>query len=329
MEATLHYSIDVNKNTCFYYWVQAVSGWDPVTSKSENYNYYIDQLKGLDTKQEQNLKSIQNILEKSNNPRQLLAELYLEDIVSNEAKEIAELARSLANYFEETWDDSKDNLLEWQQELTKIDFQAHTEELSKIVHFLDSNFDLNSELKVFIIQNPPNRLSSGHMIKRSDFILLHPPTRPYAKNIEHIATALLHEYIHAIEFSSNSTRELFKNSFNKHILHSGVVKPAGITWNMFYAEIIVYCFANNITGGYLKPEIYKEPRPSVEEMQDSFWRLVKSGKHNDNHIISWIALNILNDVESYIQEGKVIDETSADKISLLILEFYSKHQHLK
>ena len=91
---------------------------------------------------------------------------------------------------------------------------------------------------------------------------------------------------------------------------------------MRYVEVLVYCFDSTITGVYLRQEIYQKPRPTVNEMKDGFYRLVKQNRHNTNHIINWAAINILSDVEEYIENGKKIDQNITDKISKVFLEFY-------
>ena len=133
-------------------------------------------------------------------------------------------------------------------------------------------------------------------------------------------STIIHEYIHLLEFNSDLTEELFKKSYSQHIQPHRQNAPNGYTWKMVYEETLVSCFANNITGGFFKPETYGKPRPSVEEMKDGFTRLIKTKKYTTNHLINWVSLSLLPDVEIYLQTGKVIDQDFVSKMSKLFLE---------
>ncbi len=94
---------------------------------------------------------------------------------------------------------------------------------------------------------------------------------------------------------------------------------------MMYVEAIAHCFVSPIIGGYLRPELFDKARPTMLEMESGFWKLVEEKAQTTEHIISWVALNILSDVEEYINNGKELDQYIVDKIGQLFAEFYLTH----
>ena len=161
----------------------------------------------------------------------------------------------------------------------------------------------------------------GHAINNTRFILICPPVSERPNAINGTISTIAHEYTHAIEFKSKVSRRLFKKSYDKYIGKNNIPEPDGYSWKMMYVEAIINCFANKITGGYLSPETYQKPRPTIDEMEDGFRRIVKEKRYKTNHIINWAALNILQDVEEHIEKGLKIDQNIADKLSKIYLKF--------
>lgn len=318
----MNLEIVIDKNTCFYYWIQVISGWDAHAIDSKTYNYFESAISELTEPEESSLSEIKRILEKSEEARWILADLYNADLSRKESKKIVQLSEQFKDRFEAIWQDNSSNLESWLALIVLEDFRRFNEPMKKIVDFLDADFDLYSKYEVYLLQNSELGGAGGHTINNTQFLLLRPPGYKQTHKTNNLVAVIAHEYIHAIEFKSKISRGLFKKSYDTHIDASNIKAPEGYTWKMMYVEVLVYCFASTITGGYLRQEIYQKPRPTVNEMKDGFYRLVKQNRHNTNHIINWAAINILSDVEEYIENGKKIDQNITDKISKVFLEFY-------
>lgn len=317
--------ITTNKQLCFYYWVQAVCAWDDSSVCSQDYEWYREQLPALSDAQKSSLNKIKGTLLNSTSPRAVLAELYLNTPSSNEVKEIEFLSLEFKDIFDRTvWEDNEKYLKRVSDQLKSIDFTSLHEDIGKIKHFLDSTIDQDGTFSLYLVQNPPHSKSKGHSISGSDILLLHPPGADKNTPLSLVINLITHEYIHAIEFKSKIYRNLAKNSFLKYIEPKGLKPLPGYTWNMVFAETIVYCFANNIVGGYLNPRTLDKPMPTLSEHKDKFWKMVESGKYSSEQILSWFALNILEDIEDYISSEKTIDQKITDKIAVSIVEFYER-----
>jgi hypothetical protein len=57
-------------------------------------------------------------------------------------------------------------------------------------------------------------------------------------------------------------------------------------------------------------------------MQGGFNRIVKENRYSTDHIINWAALNILSDVNKYIEKGIKIDQEIVDKVGKVFSNFY-------
>ena len=311
----------INRETNFYYWVQAVCGWDTYYAEQKTYQYYRDKTQNLTLNQKNALQSIYKILKDAEHPRQILAELYTGEILSKEARHIKNASLSLQAPFSSVWRDELEFLTNRRNDLQELDTSNLREPLANISQFLGSSFNTRTDVTVYLLLNPPFGGSMGHVIRQHDFILLHPAGTESKNTQSTTLSTLIHEYVHLLEFNSGLTEKLFKESYDKYIKPLNVNPPAGYSWKSVYSETIANCFANNITGGYFRPKTFHKPRPTIAEMEDGFNRLIGKNNYTTSHLLSWVALNILPDVEEYLKDHKVIDAQSVAKMSELFLEF--------
>ena len=315
----------VDKQAAFYYWLQIVAGWDDSSAvDAKSAAYYTGQIHSmLSQEQRKALHDVKCILQHNANPRQLLAELYAGNIRSHDAQTIAERALSCMPLFEAfVWRDAQKTMLRWRDLLQAYDFARTNELLMNIKTFLASTFDLHTTLTVYILPNIPDTGVIGHRISGTDFILLRPYIEYRQSAIANVVTVVLHEYIHAIESGSTHSRALMKQSYEICIAANHIRPPHGFTWKNMYIEALVYCFANNITGGYARTVVSGKPLPRIEEFQRGFHRLRAKGAATTNDVIAWAGLCITDMVAQYIDEGKVIDVAVVDRISGIYKDMY-------
>lgn len=315
----------VDKQAAFYYWLQIVAGWDDSSAvDAKSLTYYTGQIHSmLSQEQRKALHNVKYILQHNSNPRQLLAELYAGNIRSHDAQTIAERALSCMPLFEAlVWRDTQKTMLRWRDLLQAYDFARTNELLMNIKAFLASTFDLHTTLTVYILPNIPDMGVIGHRISGTNFILLRPYAECRRSAIANVVTVVLHEYIHAIESCSTHSRALMKQSYETYIAASHIRPPHGFTWRNMYIEALVYCFANNITGGYARTVVSGKPLPRIEEFQRGFHRLRSKGTATTNDVIAWAGLCITDMVAQYIDEGKVIDAEIVDHIGGVYQDMY-------
>ena len=315
----------VDKQAAFYYWLQIVAGWDDSSAvDAKSAAYYTGQIHSvLSQEQRKALHDVKCILQHNANPRQLLAELYTGNVRSHDAQTIAERALPCMPLFEAfVWRDTQKTMLMWRDLLQAYDFARTNELLMNIKAFLASTFDLHTTLTVYILPNVSDAGVIGHRISGTDFILLRPYAEYRQNAIANVVTVVLHEYIHAIESCSTRSRALMKQSYETCIAASHIRPPYGFTWKNMYIEALVYCFANNITGGYARTVVSGKPLPRIEEFQRGFHRLRSKGTATTNDVIAWAGLCITDMVAQYIDEGKVIDAEIVDHIGGVYQDMY-------
>ena len=315
----------VDKQAAFYYWLQIVAGWDDSSAvDAKSAAYYTGQIHSVLSQEQRNaLHDVKCILQHNANPRQLLAELYAGNIRSHDAQTIAERALSCMPLFEAfVWRDTQKTMLRWRDLLQAYDFARTNELLMNIKTFLASTFDLHTTLTVYILPNIPDTGVIGHRISGTNFILLRPYIEYRRSAIANVVTVVLHEYIHAIESCSTHSRALMKQSYETCIAASHIRPPHGFTWKNMYIEALVYCFANNITGGYARTVVSGKPLLRVEEFQRGFRRLRAKGAATTNDVIAWAGLYITDIAAQYIDEGKVIDAEIVDHIGGVYQDMY-------
>lgn len=296
-----------------------MTAWNVYPPEQKSYDYY--KIGNLETPEQSSLDSIKKILLNSKEPRLILAELYSDNIKSNDSREIEEKASILLTPFEAIWSSVSKALHQSKKTIDSVDFSVFSGKIQEIAHFLDSGFNLDATIDLYLIQNHPSSSPVGHQISQTNFILLHPTGVELANQKDTNIGTVIHEYLHMIEFNSKTSSQLCKNSFEKIIKPTNVDPPKGYTWKQLYFEVIVYCFANNITGGLFRPEIFNKPSLTVKESENGFRKLYTTGEYTTPHLIAWVALNIQDSVMQYMNNQRKIDNHIVSMISRMFLEF--------
>lgn len=312
----------VNKNTGFYYWVQAISMWDPSSVDPKTFRYFTE---NLPQEYQLILEKIKAILNATPEPRWVLAELYSGKVRLEETRKIRQLSKPLTPIFDSLWEENVPVLEKWREILESTTFNNLVEPMRKIANFLDSDFILQNTYNLYLVQNPPYNNAVGLAINRDHLLLLRPDSTNRPSGFVTTMSVLAHEYIHGIEQESQITRALFKTSYEQSILANNISAPLGYSWKMLYIEALIYCFSSTIHRGYLSPEIFGKPRPTVSEMQDGFKKLAARKRYSPIDIANWAGLTILPDVEKYINHNQKIDQSIVNKIGMTFVDLYNKN----
>ena len=315
------FNCKINKDTCFYYWIQVMSRWDPHLAETDANMYYRNNFR-LTTTQEDILYEIKSIISNHPKPFLLLAELYSGSLVSGDSVKIRDLSEVFRGDFDSIWHIGESKLVDWTKKLTDIRLESFYVDFVKISHFLGAKLP-SSPMTAYILLNPKDMQPTGHAISGTNFILLRPSGQTGNPALRATIATLVHEYIHMIEYNSKITRELFKSSYDEIVRTSGAECPAGYLWPALYAETIVRIFANRVTGGYLREKVYDKPRPTVTDMKTGFDKMYNTGSITTEQILSWIALNVLDDTIAYMKLNKQLDRKIVDDISRLFVKYYS------
>ena len=193
--------------------------------------------------------------------------------------------------------------------------------MNRIAYFLRSKLhNTQQKTTVYLLPNVSGRGSSGHVFRESEFILLHPRQGITDESIKKTVTVLLHENVHVIEFSSATISDMLKQSFlkNRHNLGN---PPEGSSWKYLCSEVIAYCFANNITGGYFRAELYNSTIPTTQEFKESYRKLISSHSEKTSQKIAWIGLTVLPTVQAKLEANAQFDEQVADEILSRVIEY--------
>lgn len=304
----------LSKETAFFYWLQVVSGWDKTAAVDKvTYDYYHSFIADDITLV---LSKIRQIINSHDNPRNFLRLLYSGDVSDNKkARELIEVSNDLRGYFDVLWSDCFPSLEAWRCALEKYDFDRFDDSINKITRFMESSFDYKYGQNVYLLPNVPSKGVIGHKIKGSDFILLRPPLQYSDDKLNRVICVVIHKLLHEVEFLSNTTRAYMERSYKDYIQPARLSAPAGYTWKEMFVEALVYCFANNITGGYLRPEIFGKSRPSLGEFENKFSLFFKKQGMKTGYVIAWTALCALPYVEERINENLTINKDVFDIVS--------------
>ena len=300
-----------NKTTNYYYWLQALSGWDNPNNDIEVSDDVL--LRAI--------VSLRESLERAPNPRSVLSELYTSRITTSEALEIQQLVQPAEEYFDRIWALNKDILFTKQHDLQHVDFNAYDRTIQSIVQFLDAQFDTTKTYTTQLLINDKNSHAVGHALRNTNYTLVMPDVSNKETAQSNTLMTVMHEYIHHVEFSSKITRPILKNAYEKYI-GNNIDSPAGHDWQSMFVEALVFSLASKRIGGLLRPLIYDKPSPSVEEMKPGFMRRVSRNDLTTYDVINWVALHIVVDIEEYLSKGKTFDQGIADKIGKTYKEFY-------
>lgn len=309
----------VDKKACFYYWVQSICLWNENATCMPAYKYFKEQSPIMNTRQSSALRIVFNILSSADRPQQILTELYTNSVNSDEAKRIYKECKALYAIFENNvWPSHQRILTDTKNLLDRYHFSIFDKPMRQINHFFNSDLNLETAYKVLLIQNMESWGSAGHAIYSNNLILLHPKYTGTDK-IRKTVSTLVHEYIHLIEHKSEISKMLYKRSFDD-VLRNKLDYNVITNWKAAYVETMVYCFANNSTHGLLSTLIYDKAFKTKTEQQNKWMSMINNNQVSFHNFISWVSLNLQEDVSKYLKHSQVIDEVLIDKMSRMFLK---------
>lgn len=319
----MNITISISKTTAFFYWLQIVSGWDETAAVDiETLEYYRSFIPQGDSISKDTLRKVKGLLCGCSNSRKLLGDIYVGDMSSSEAQELQSYSSCLQSYFDILWTEQSSTLEKWSMLLKGYDFTRFDESFAKITQFLKSSFSPESEQTVYLLPSAPGKNTIGYRVSDGDFILVRPPIHYDPNQLNNIVGVIVHEVIHAIEFNSVITRELMRQAYDIYIQPYNIPAPTGYTWKIMFLEMIVYCFANNITGGYLRPYIFGKAKPTMDEFEQSANRFFERNGLKVGYVLAWVGLRILPLVDELISRGESVDQEVFDMAGI---EFHKKY----
>ena len=312
----MNITISTNKNTAFFYWLQAVSGWNETTAADdETLAYYRSFIANDDSAAKRTLQNAKNLLRGCTDPRKLQSEVYAGNFSDSAAQKLKKISFNLRPDFDKLWLEQLDTLERWRELLERYDFARFDESFAKITAFLESSFNPKSKQTIYLLPNAPGKNTIGHRISSGDFILLRPPTEYNSDRLNSVICVIIHEMLHAVEFGSKITRKLMKQAYDAQLKPRNIPTPAGYTWKIIFFETIVYCFANNITGGYLRPQIFGKPKPTTDEFEQKAHRFFEQNGLKTGHVLAWVGLCVLPLVDELMSEGKPVNQEVFDVVA--------------
>lgn len=305
----MNITISTNKTTAFFYWLQTVSGWDETAATDDKtLAYYRSFIPNGNSAAKNILQNVENLLRGCSDPRKLLSEVYAGNFSSGAAQKLKKISSNLQPYFDRLWLEQVGTLRQWCKLLERYNFARFDERFAKITTFLESSFDLQARQTIYLLPNAPGKNIIGHRISSGDFILLRPPIDYDPDRLNSVICVIIHEILHAVEFGSKTTRRLMKQAYDTYLKPHDIPAPAGYTWKAMFFEAIVYCFANNITGGYLRPQIFGKPKPTMDEFEQKANRFFEQSGLKTGHVLAWVGLRILLLVDKLMNEGEVVNQ---------------------
>lgn len=317
----MNLDIRIDEDACFYFWVQVVANWDHQHLSDFTRDYY---LSNMPDKYQPVLDQIAHIIYKSDKNRWMLSDLYTGNLELDEAKEIAQLAEPLRPQFKPFWDEALPHLKRVRSLLTENELIKFNAPISKIIRFLRSDYNTELTHTLYLVQNIPGSRAWGLTIQRNDLRMVMPSRSDKHDQLANTLSTLAHEYVHGIENESTISRNLFKQSFNKYIVPNKLQSPDAFNWKMMYIEAITYCFSSPFTRGYLSPEIFNSPRPTPGDFPKYLKRETKR-EYSPTDAQNFVAIHILPDIERYMELDKELDQSIADKMGRLFVEFYKNN----
>lgn len=310
----------INKNTAFFYWLQVVSGWDSTAAvDSVTYDYYLSFIPNSDKTAATTLGHIKTILQRHSNPRALLSAVYTDTFSSNSAQQLKDYSSTLHPYFDTLWQQQLPSLEAWHNLLIHYNFTALNSALTRLAVFMESSLDLKRMQTIYLLPNAPAKNTIGHSISSGGVILLRPPQHYDADKSSSVIGVIVHELLHSIEFRSKITRLQMERAYTTYIKPHNIPAPAGYSWKMMFIEATVYCFANSITGGLLRPEIFHKDTPTMDEFEEKFHQFFAKNGYKTTYVFAWVGLCMLPHVASALRAERRIDQ---EVFAVAAKEFY-------
>lgn len=312
----------IDKETNFYYWLQISADWGNSQIVPKMQKYFREFLQNLTEQERENLGKIEKILRKSQNPRKILAELYLRKNQSREAQKIVKFAEILRPHFEKIWQKRAPDLKNYQKKLEKFDFQKLNSLFKKVKKFYASTIDFSKPLKFYLLINSDTAFCYGFKITGIDEMMLAPDFRKKIGAQENLTT-ICHEICHAIENKSPISDAVIRDSFAKILRPKNLRERANFSWRQMYNEALTLSFAGHSTRGIFAKKLFPNSYRVQTNSEDkkSFLKYAAKNSVTNRDLTVLAGMLIEDDVARYLKSGQKIDARLVDKISEIFLQF--------
>lgn len=311
------YNFEINKEACFFYWIQSSIEWNWYFNQKE-YDKWI-QITGIFTDKEKKiLKYFKDILQKENNGYTWLWDRYVGNKTDNndEIKKIDELKKILENKFNILWKSEYPKLLQWKKKLEKYDLDDFNDDFKKIHRFFGVK-DNRQKITVSLCFGW-GRKSGGNVKREFPNNILLTLSNSDMTEMNQVLKTLFHENIHLIEYSSNKNI-LFKKSYEKIIIPLKISKQSQ-SWRHLIIESIISSIVG-IDVGYLDRKIgIKDTSKKIKVTRE------KNKIKNYGDKIKNISKKISKLTERYIRERKTIDKDYSDFVLNALKKVYREKE---
>lgn len=293
----------IDKEANFAYWAQLLLGqWSWYFEKDNSILFSNEAGLISDTEQEA-LDKLKIILQGKNDQYRWLWEKYdnLSSTNLQEQKDYSFIREALNMKFNLFWDRELFRLNDWKNELERYDFHKLDDSFQKISIFLGikDNKDavLRARVKLLISSNFP---SGATWPDFNDLIILNVSRVPIIK-INRVVGVISHEFTHFINNKSNFLKLLLQSSMLPSEKLDG-----GYKWEYLITETILKAVssgrANTYIGSLLDFREYERRQDENLSHQNPL------NSYSYEFLIRIAASRILQDVVSYLNNGKIVDK---------------------
>ena len=312
----------IDKETCFTYWVQAMTPW--IWSHHNDHIKYYKSILGSPTEAERAIlieltTFLQDHPDIQDRGYIWLWKRYRGDPITDEEeyKFWERVQKVLKNKFEIIWLKEEPLLKAWQEKLTQYPFEEIEFALQNVASFFSLPIDQNKKpniIEVKLVNKWDIKFASGQAKREFPSLIMLAVSNVQLEYIIRVVGTLTHEATHLLEYKSLIPHKLFLASHKKIIAPFGLKinlnpKIKGPAWRSLITESIISSIAKGYSmDGYLRKTLscLRTNAPIVYPTLTGYYLRIQKA-----------AIKILPITTDYLSQNKVLDQKYADQVTLI------------
>ncbi|MCX6788845.1 MAG: hypothetical protein NTZ36_03120 [Candidatus Jorgensenbacteria bacterium] len=302
----------VNKETCFAWWVQVISGWGWASSKTDT-EYYRSQGSQFSEEENSALEKLKLVLQKDSNSYGWIWERYDGNDFNDEGEQKIwnEIVSVFSPRFEKLWIDEYPLLENWRNELSLTNMEATNKTIKAFSDFASVSVSDQSEIEVRICMGYFPDAPEGHAKKEFPNFVIANISHTSHEYMARVLGLITHEILHKIDYQSTTLTNLLEKSYLK------IIEPSGIKtlwkWKHLLTESVLHSVASKRYNSYFGRMVVSDEKKILSDTLLS----VDMEKYGESHgaLIRVIAGRIESMTASYLNKGKEIDEGYCNEVA--------------
>lgn len=321
----MKYKFIIDKEACFYDWIQSFISWRSHFSEKEN-TLFLREHKELNIKEKETLKKLEDFLSGSNGSLRLWNRYENKFMWSIKEKILWKNVRLVfEDKFNKIWEERLPQLQEWKTILENYNFLVIENHLHASALFFNSS--LPNNVRVKLLFSSDDGLPGGASLpqKFKNVVLLNVAGCNF-NELDRAIGVLIHETMHLTIWDSKQMDYILQDSFRNIILPKKI-KIGPWKWKNLIHESLIGSVASRRLNNYFGRVISGVNNEKVIKDSVDIEKIFPDANDQFGLLARKLSFLVEEEISSYINKNRKFDKYLSDNIMQCWIDYLSNPKH--